>query len=350
MQEMNCLSLRYNHKNKYPLSVLDQTLLPHQETWVSIKEPQDMIEAIQELKVRGAPLIGVAAALALGDFVTKADTRDIFLKWVELLRESRPTAVNLMIAMDRLKNVLSKCPTDNNHWQTAIKEEAESIYFEDVQLCKKIGENGAAVFHDGDRILTHCNTGGLATVGIGTALGVIETAFRQGKKLHVYVDETRPLLQGGRLTTYELDRLEIPYTLICDNMAASLMSQGKITKVIVGSDRIAANGDFANKIGTYGVAVLSHFHKIPFYVAAPYTTLDPHCPTGQDIPIEERKPYEVRGVRGSFGTIEWASSKADVYNPAFDVTPNNLVTGWILDRGIFNQEQIKNGVKQICGQ
>ncbi|MEK6554298.1 MAG: S-methyl-5-thioribose-1-phosphate isomerase, partial [Bdellovibrionota bacterium] len=188
---------------------------------------------------------------------------------------------------------------------------------------------------DGEQILTHCNTGALATAGWGTALGAIRKAHEQGKKIHVYVDETRPLLQGGRLTAWELAKLGIPHTLICDNMAGMLMAQGRVSKVFVGSDRIARNGDFANKIGTYSVAVLAQYHKVPFYVAAPFTTVDALTASGKDIPIEERNPKEVRG--------EMSPQDAPVYNPAFDVTPAELVTGWVLDNGVFNKDQITSG-------
>ena len=209
---------------------------------------------------------------------------------------------------------------------------------------RQISTHGASLIKEGDQILTHCNTGALATAGAGTALGVIAKAHEQGKKIHVYVDETRPLLQGGRLTTYELQKLGVPYTLICDNMAASLMAAGKITKAIVGSDRIALNGDFANKIGTYNVAILCHYHKVPFYVAAPYTTVDFSCESGKEIPIEERKCSEVRGVHGSFGVVEWAPSESKVYNPAFDVTPASITSNWILDTGVYDKEQMKSGI------
>ena len=213
------------------------------------------------------------------------------------------------------------------------------LFDEDVKLCELMAKNGNKVIEHNDRILTHCNTGGLATVGEGTALAVIKEAHREGKEIKVFVDETRPLLQGGRLTTWELTKEGVPYQLICDNMAAHLMAQGAVDKVIVGSDRIAINGDFANKIGTYSLAVLCHFHNVPFYVAAPYTTVDQECETGKDIPIEQRDPGEVRGQN----IVEkgWAPLESDVYNPAFDVTPAHLVTGWILDTGLYNQQDVK---------
>ncbi len=317
--------------------ILDQTQLPHKEIWLHSPTPESMVEIIYELKVRGAPLIGVAASLQLGWYVEKGATEEQFTKALWALREARPTAVNLMNCLDRLLEVSKK------RGLKAVTQEAEDICDEDVELAAGMARSGARLVKDGDRILTHCNTGGLATVGVGTALGVAIQAARDGKKIHVYVDETRPLLQGGRLTTWECAKNKIPFTLLCDNMAGFLMQKGKVDSVMVGSDRIAANGDFANKIGTYSVAVLCKHHGIPFYVVAPQSTVDPACKTGADIPVEERKPYEVRGVRGSFGSVEWAVSDCDVWNPAFDVTPAELVTGWVLDRGVFNASDVKNG-------
>lgn len=321
------------------LQVLDQQKLPNEEVWVTCQNPDDMVECIRHLKVRGAPLIGVSAALSLAQFAEMgADEKD-FMRAAAQLRDSRPTAVNLMAAVDRMTSFVK-----GNYSAQSVLELAETIFNEDVDLCAGIARSGEAVLVDGDSVLTHCNTGGLATAGVGTALGVIRQAHEAGKKIHVYVDETRPLLQGGRLTTYELSKLGIPYTLICDNMAASLMAAGKIQKAIVGADRIALNGDFANKVGTYGVAVLCHHHNIPFYVAAPYTTVDFECQTGAGIPIEERKPEEVRGVSGAFGSVDWAAQGCQVFNPAFDVTPAKIVTGWILDKGLFGPEDIAQGV------
>jgi methylthioribose-1-phosphate isomerase len=217
-----------------------------------------------------------------------------------------------------------------------------------VELCEKIARNGEELVADGDGILTHCNTGGLATAGVGTAIGIIQRAQQNGKKIHVYVDETRPLLQGGRLTAWEMKELNIPHTLICDNMAAIMMREGRVQKVIVGCDRIALNGDFANKVGTYGLAILAHYHKIPFYVAGPYTTIDPNCQSGAEIPIEERKPEEVRGVSGAFGEALWAPVECPVRNPAFDVTPADLVSAWILDKQVLYPEDIKSGGLLAC--
>ena len=221
---------------------------------------------------------------------------------------------------------------------------AYTMLQEEVDMNAKMAELGAALVQPGEGILTHCNTGSLATPGVGTALGVIRIAHRQGKKIHVYVDETRPLLQGGRLTAWELQREGIPYTLITDNMAASLMRAGRIQRVFVGADRICANGDFANKIGTYGVAVLAHHHGIPFHGVAPLSTVDLHCATGDAIEIEQRPAHEVQGVTGSFGTVRWAPKESNTFNPAFDVTPAEIVTSLILDTGVYTKDQLKAGV------
>lgn len=324
------------------LRILNQQLLPHEEKWIQIESVDQMIEAIKTLKVRGAPLIGVAAAFALAQSALKNTPREVLLKKAQALYEARPTAVNLMISIDRLKKILQDHFSIEN-----VVQAAEEIFQEDFQLCERIAAHGAAFIQDGDHILTHCNTGSLATAGVGTALGILRRAHEQGKNIHVYVDETRPLLQGGRLTTWELQKLKIPFTLITDNMAGHVMSLGKIQKVFVGADRIATNGDFANKIGTYSVAVLAQHHQIPFYVAAPYTTVDLECASGKDIPIEERHPDEVRGVMGSFGNapsaIEWAPEETPVYNPAFDVTPAKLVSAWVLDNAVYTQKEISSG-------
>lgn len=331
MYEKQSLGLRLQGESLY---LQDQQALPQQQIWIDATAPEAMEAAIQSLKVRGAPLIGVAAALCLGLYAQKNDT-EAWQTAALRLRQARPTAVNLMWAVDRLWPLAGQ--------PKALLEQAIAIFDEDVALCQRMGSFGASLIEDGDGILTHCNTGGLATAGIGTALGVIRTAWEQGKQLHVYVDETRPLLQGGRLTTWELEQLGIPYTLISDNMAALLMAQGKIQKVFLGADRVAMNGDFANKIGTYNVAICAKFHQLPFYPVAPFSTLDPHCPTGADIPIEEREAAEVQGVAGSFGQVCWAPVQAAVYNPAFDVTPVNLVSALVTDRGVYTQKELKQG-------
>ena len=299
--------------------VLDQTLLPYEEKWIESQTPDDMIALIVRLAIRGAPLIGVAAALALARFFEEDASAGELISAARKLRAARPTAVNLMAAVDRL--VLNEKPVRLT--PETITQRAEEIFAEDVALSEAMSERGAALIKDGDRILTHCNTGGLATVGIGTALGAIRRAHEQGKKIHVYVDETRPLLQGARLTTWELSQIGIPHTLICDNMAGFLMAQGKVNQIFVGADRIARNGDFANKIGTYGLAVLAHYHRIPFYTVAPHTTVDRACLSGADIPIEERAAQEVRADK--------SPANCEVWNPAFDVTPRALITGIVLD-------------------
>lgn len=324
MRDFESTALRLN---RGCLQILDQTQLPHREVWLDSPDVETMIRIIQNLSVRGAPLIGVAAALQLGLLAEQGGLQ--FEKALMDLRAARPTAVNLMNALDRLKRVYIE------QGLSMVAREAEAICFEDVQLCDRIAENGSSLLRDGDRILTHCNTGGLATAGLGTALGVILKASHTGLKLHVFVDETRPLLQGGRLTSWELQRNKIPFTLICDSMAGFLMQQRKIDRVLVGADRIARNGDFANKVGTYSLAVLCKHHQIPFYVVAPQTTVDPECKDGSQIPIEERHAEEVRG--------SWSLQTASVWNPAFDITPAELVTGWILDRGIFNINDVRNG-------
>jgi methylthioribose-1-phosphate isomerase len=334
---LNSLSLKVDNDN---LSILDQQLLPDQEVWVLVESPDHMVEIIKNLKVRGAPLIGVAAALSLALWTEEETSFESYREQAEKLRASRPTAVNLMNALDRMLEVGQ---SQGMNLQ-AIRAKAESLFNEDVELCLKMAQAGAAKIQEGDQILTHCNTGGLATVGVGTALGVITEAHRQGKNIHVYVDETRPLLQGGRLTTWELEKAGVPYTLICDNMSGSLMAQGKVDRVFLGADRIATNGDFANKIGTYNLAVLCQYHNVPFYTVAPRTTVDLNCESGEGIPVEMRKESEVRGVFGTFGDIRWAPENSQAHNPAFDVTPVDLLTGMILDGHYFSKGQLKSGV------
>ncbi|HPI40991.1 MAG TPA: S-methyl-5-thioribose-1-phosphate isomerase [Pseudobdellovibrionaceae bacterium] len=320
--ELKGLSLRLLQGR---LSILDQRHLPFKETWVEIQSLEHMVELIKGLAIRGAPLIGVSAALALAQLGSKVQSEEEFFHIYTELRNSRPTAVNLMNALDEMKKsaqeFLSQKKSNlsqDQKWADVLWKQALKLYNEDIQLCENMADKGSLLIQDGDQILTHCNTGGLATVGRGTALGVIHKAHTQNKKIHVWVDETRPLFQGSRLTAWELNHLRIPHTLICDNMAASLMAQGKVHKIFVGADRIARNGDAANKIGTYSLAVLAKYHQIPFYVVAPQTTLDPHCATGKDIPIELRDSSEVLLDRGSPETA--------TYNPAFDVTPNSLIT------------------------
>lgn len=276
--------------------------------------------------MRGAPLIGVAAALCLGLRARAGADHTELAATAAALRAARPTAVNLMWAVDRLRAVIAAGGD--------VAAEAEAVFAEDVALCDRMAAHGAALLTDGEGVLTHCNTGALATAGVGTALGVVRRAWEAGKRLHVWVDETRPLLQGGRLTTWELGRLGIPHTLITDSMAALVLRDGRARRVLVGADRIARNGDFANKVGTYGLAVLAQAHGAPFHVVAPWSTVDLACPDGAAIPIEERAADEVRGVRGSFGAVRWAPAPTPVYNPAFDVTPARLVRSFVLDTGV----------------
>jgi methylthioribose-1-phosphate isomerase len=317
----------------HSLWVLDQTQLPGAEVWLDGSAPDAMIALIQRLAVRGAPLIGVAAAACLATFAHRGASATEYAAASAALRAARPTAVNLMWAMDRMR--IAPDPVC----------EAQAIFEEDVRLCEGMAQHGSALIQDGEGLLTHCNTGGLATAGIGTALGVIRRAFEQGKRIHVYADETRPLLQGGRLTAWELKKLGIPSTLITDSMAALLMRDGKVQRVLVGSDRVAANGDFANKVGTYGVAVQARFHGIPFHPVAPFSTVDLACPNGAAIPIEERNQEEVRG----FGALRWAPEDMPTWNPSFDVTPVDLVTSLVLDRGVFSAADLQAGMLARAG-
>ena len=332
-QSAESLSLKYEGQS---FQILDQQMLPSQEVWIDVKDPDHLVAIIRSLKVRGAPMIGIAAAFCVAQLSEKGASTEELIQACHLLAKARPTAVNLSIYMQRMIEALSQ----SEDAKIAATSCAFAIYNEDFLLCENIAQNGCSLIHDEEKILTICNTGSLATAGLGTALGVIKQAHRVGKKIHVYVCETRPLLQGARLTCWELEKEGIPYTLICDSMAAFLMKQHLVDRVLVGADRIAINGDFANKIGTYSLAVLAHHHQVPFHVVAPYTTIDMACDNGSAIIIEERSPMEVRGACGSFGTAYWSPSSAPVYNPAFDVTPWSLVTSYILDSGVFTQEQL----------
>ena len=321
------------------LHLLDQTRLPQYIENIICTTAVDVWNAIKVLKVRGAPAIGVAAAygLVIGLQVSRNATVDEFLREVDrvasYLATSRPTAVNLFWALNRMQAIAR-----NHDGFTAAEihdrllAEARRIELEDQAMCSAIGRNGGTLLKSGMSILTHCNAGGLATVGDGTALAVMFQAAADGKDIHVFADETRPLLQGARLTTWELQQRGIPVTLICDNMAAQVMKEGRIQIVITGADRIAANGDAANKIGTYGVAVLARYHGIPFCVAAPSSTFDLSLPDGSSIPIEQRASEE---VTCGFGT-RTAPENITVYNPAFDVTPAELITAIITERGIIH--------------
>lgn len=318
------------------LALLDQTRLPVEEVWNTYTDYRKVADAIRRLVVRGAPAIGVAAAyaLCLAAMEYKGQNPEEFQKSMAAasaeLAASRPTAVNLFWALDRMGLALGAAGCGAEALPILIRE-AEAIHREDVAMNRAIGAAGAAIVPHGARILTHCNAGALATGGYGTALGVIRAAHEAGKGNMVYCDETRPLLQGARLTAYELVSDHIPATLIADNMAASLMAKGKIDLAVVGCDRMAANGDFANKIGTYSVAVNAHYHGIPFYVALPCSTIDLSLADGSGIPIEERDRDEVRTLYGT----RTAPESVEVCNPAFDVTPHSLVTGIITEKGVI---------------
>ena len=338
MQTFQTTSLQVRNNQ---LWILDQQALPQQKNWLPAHSVAQLVEHIHALRVRGAPLIGLSASLLLALLSEQGETREQLVQSLEILRAARPTAVNLMNNLDRMKQALEQPDR-----VTSLAEEALRLVQEDKQLCDRIAEAGSSLVKPGSQLLTHCNTGGLATAGVGTALGVIARAHQEGKVRNVWVDETRPLLQGGRLTAWELGELGVPYQLITDSMAASLMAAGNVDAIWVGADRIAANGDVANKIGTYSLAVLAHYHGIPFYVAAPHTTLDRLCQTGAAIPIEQRAASEVTGVSGSFGSVQWAPEEAQVYNPAFDVTPAALISGWVLDTGVIAPAQVAAGIFQ----
>jgi len=315
---------------------LDQTRLPLEVSTICTKDYRILVDAIRTMKVRGAPLIGISAAygVALAAAYTRSSDTFAFKKElctaIDDFAATRPTAVNLFWALKRMRSVLDASSTISAA-TAALLREAESIHREDAEMCERIGRNGAVLVPPKASVLTHCNAGALATGGRGTAVGVITVAAEMGKNIRVYVDETRPLLQGARLTMWELQQAAIDSTLITDNVAASLFRQGNIDLVITGADRIAANGDSANKIGTYNLAVLAHHHGVPMYIAAPGSTIDRTIETGIDIPIEERSPEE---VTSSFG-VRIAPEGIKVYAPAFDITPGSLISGIITDQGVF---------------
>jgi methylthioribose-1-phosphate isomerase len=319
------------------IRLLDQTLLPRREEYIEIRTVDEMCDAIRRLAVRGAPAIGVAAGMgiALGVMNAGDDDREAFDSLLESvcseIAATRPTAVNLFWAVNRMKGLYKSCGNASiPEIKKRLAEQAVLMEQEDRMLCERIGRAGKDLIFDGDTVLTHCNAGGLATAGYGTALGVIRAAFEEGKKIKVVSDETRPLNQGSRITAWELQKLGIPVTLIPDNTAGALMQRGEIQKVVVGADRIAANGDAANKIGTYSVAVLAKYHGIPFYVAAPLSTIDMTLSSGAGIPIEERAPEEVTHICG----VCIAPEGVSVRNIAFDVTPHELIHGIITENGV----------------
>src|SRR5579871_65221 len=319
---------------------IDQTKLPLEESYVLAADYEQVADVIVTMVVRGAPAIGVSAAygVALGALRSQAKTAQEFTaefgKICSRLAGTRPTAVNLFWAIDRMKRVfhqLLAAGATMNQVRDKLLAEAHAMYEEDIAACKAMGAFGGSLLPDEGGVLTHCNAGALATCGYGTALGVIRSAVEQGKKIHVYADETRPFLQGARLTAWELMADHIPTTVICDNMAASLMRAGRIKAVVVGADRIAANGDFANKIGTYNVAILAKEHGVPFYCAAPWSTIDTATLTGDAIPIEERSAVEVTHHGGK----QLTPHGVGICNPAFDVTPAKYVTAIITERGVL---------------
>ena len=332
---------------------LDERLLPYETKFETTSDWRQIVDAVKTLAVRGAPAIGIAGASALALWAHAEGSRsaassgcaedpqrfaELFAPVASEVGDARPTAVNLMWAVRRMTRLVERCVEDGApSWQIAdlMYDEVCRMEDEDIASNRAIGEYGAELLKPGSRVLTHCNAGSLGTVLYGTALGIVYTAASQGKIERVYADETRPVGQGARLTTWELAQVGIPTTLICDNMAASLMAKGEVDAVIVGADRITANGDAANKIGTYGVAVLARHHGIPFYVAAPTSTVDLSLADGSQIPIEQRDPSEVlpRPIPG-----------VDVWNPAFDVTPAELITAIVTDRGVFKPEELAEGL------
>ena len=334
------------------LRLIDQTLLPVEYREIDCKTVEDVWEAIRALRVRGAPAIGVTAAygviLGLQETVdTERPQFDAKLREVaEYLSGSRPTAVNLFWALNRMRLCAERHPElSSSEMLDRLLAEAREIEREDREMCAAIGRVGAELLHDHQGVLTHCNAGGLATAGDGTALAVIFEAAAQGKQLQVYADETRPLLQGARLTTWELMQRGVPVTLICDSMAGWVMKEGRVDAVITGADRIAANGDVANKIGTYSVALLARAHNIPFYVAAPSSTFDLSLPSGAEIPIEQRTPEE---ITHGFGK-QTAPDNTETYNPAFDVTPAEYITAIVTERGLIHPATAER-ITEVIGQ
>ncbi len=330
--------------------ILDQTKLPNQVDYIELGTAEDVYQAIFQLKVRGAPAIGICAAFSMyvlaltmphGSY--KEFCRE-FSRTKEYLASSRPTAVNLRWALDRMEKVVtSRASSSILEICEKLKEEALSIQREDREMCRRIAEYGLSLVKDGDGILTHCNAGPLATSRYGTALGPIFLGKEKGIHFRIFADETRPLLQGARLTSYELQKGGIDVTLICDNMASMVMKNGWVQACFVGCDRVAANGDTANKIGTSGVAILAKYYGIPFYVLGPSSTIDLDCPTGADIPIELRTPQE---IKEQFYTHPMALPETKCYNPAFDVTDHSLITAVVTDQGIF-REPYTQSLRQI---
>jgi len=330
------------------LKVLDQTELPEKLVYLNCRTREEIWEAIKMLRVRGAPLLGVIGALAVAIEAQNYACRDLakFKKrlhdTIRYIGSSRPTAVNLFWGLERVRKIIDAGRYDSiGNLRELIVAEALTVLEEDVDICRRLGDNGSKLLKNNSVVLTHCNAGALATAGMGTALAVIYAAHAQGKKIRVYADETRPLLQGSRLTAWELKEEGIDVTLICDHMAASVMRDKGVSCVVVGADRIASNGDTANKIGTYSVAVLAKYHQIPFYVVAPVSTIDPKIPDGSHIPIEERGPEE---ITHGFGK-RTAPRGIKTFSPAFDVTPAELITAIVTERGIVRAPFRKNIAK-----
>ena len=328
------------------LEMIDQRILPSAFEYVSYNSAEGVAEGIRSMVVRGAPAIGVAAAYGVAlealrmQHASRIDFNSAMSKGLDLLAASRPTAVNLFWALDRMLRVWQSCEQSTPaHIALRLLAEAHQILDEDIRINQTIGEHGAALLPDGARVLTHCNAGALATAGHGTALGVFRSAIAAGKRISVIANETRPFLQGARLTAWEMVQENIPVTLITDGMSGHLMQRGEIDAVIVGTDRVAANGDVANKIGTYMVAVLAKRHNIPFFVACPLSTIDLNAANGNDIPIEERHEDELKGFRD----IHWAPEGVQIRNPAFDITPAELVTGLITENGVVDNASLMSG-------
>ncbi len=313
------------------LIFLDQTKLPLEESYVETDDYERIAVAIERLEVRGAPLIGIVAAYGLALALKgKENTSEAFEKALKRLESTRPTAVNLFFALNELREVYNSNSSSNNLYETLLNK-AKEIHQKDVEFCSKIGRNGLSIFEKKSRVLTHCNTGKLATGGDGTAFSVIKTGFENDLVEFVYADETRPLLQGSRLTAFELSKNNIPFALQTDSSAAELMKQNKVDLVITGADRIALNGDSANKIGTYTLAILCNFHNIPFYIAAPSTTIDRDIASGSEIIIEYRDKKEILTLDGH----KFTSEEYNAFTPAFDVTPSHLIKGIITEEGVF---------------
>ena len=330
--------------------IIDQTRLPQEEVYLELTSYQDMASAITELKIRGAPAIGVAGGygMVLGALKLESRDRDEFLKELQSISQSlastRPTARNLFQVIERM-NKVAEAGKDAEQIKKALVNEAAKVHAEAAEADKKLSQLGAELIGDGFSILTHCNTGPLATAGYGTALGIIKWAHGQGKNIKVFATETRPLCQGARLTAWELKRANIPFKLITDSMVGYFMCQAKINCIIVGADRIAGNGDTANKIGTYTLSVLSKEHFVPFYIAAPTTTIDPKLSTGDEIPIEERSPEEITHIHG----VRVVPEGVEVLNPAFDVTPHQHITAIITEKGII-REPYGEGIRGVTNK